>query len=119
MRIIKIVACLFLPLLIVCCLITSTPPVHLWAQLPPSNPNLGPAVTPSAPPQLSQPTATTGIPPLVTIPTPLAATPTPAARAFNCSCFGPGTGTHWIGRVNASGYFAARQGATSACLSSN
>src|SRR2546421_13031697 len=116
MRIIKIVAGLFLPLLIVCGLITSTPPVHLWAQLPPSNPNLGPAVTPSAPPQLSQPAATTGIPPLATIPTPAVPTPAVAARTFNCSCFGAGSGPHWMGRGGAAGHFAARPGGAQALL---
>ncbi|MBV8771471.1 MAG: hypothetical protein JO166_03925 [Deltaproteobacteria bacterium] len=119
MRIAKAVAVLPLPVVIAFAVITSTPRVRLWAQLPPSNPNLGPAVIPTAPPQLSQPAATTGIPPLATIPTPAAPTPSPSARAFNCSCFGPGSGTHWMGRVSASGYFAARQSATTACLSSN
>ena len=119
MRIAKIVAALPLPLVVVFALIASTPLMRLWAQLPPSNPNLAPAVTPSAPPQLSQPAATTGIPPLATIPTAAAPTPSPVVRVFNCSCFGRGTGTHWIGRVSASGYFAARQTATSTCLSSN
>jgi hypothetical protein len=119
MRIAKTIAALPLPVLILFAVIVSSPRVRLWAQLPPSNPNLGPAVTPSAPPQLSQPAATIGIPPLATIPTPAAPTPSPAAREFNCSCFGRGSGTHWMGHVSASGYFAARQGATSACLSSN
>lgn len=119
MRIIKIAATLPLPVVIVAAVIASTPRVRLWAQLPPSNPNLGPAVTPSAPPQLSQPAATTGIPPLAIIPTAAAPTPSPSARIFNCSCFGRGTGTHFMGRVSASGYFAARQSATTACLSSN
>jgi hypothetical protein len=119
MRIAKILAALSLPVLIVFAMITSTPIIRLWAQLPPSNPNLGPAVTPSAPPQLSQPAATTGIPPLAPIPSAAAPTPSPVARVFNCSCFGRGTGTHFMGRVSASGYFAARQSATSACLSSN
>jgi hypothetical protein len=120
MRIIKIIAALVLPLLIIFGLLASTPPEHLWAQLPPRNPNLAPAVTPSAPPQLAQPAATIGIPTLAPIPTPaVATTPSAVARTFNCSCFGPGTGTHWMGLVSASGYFAARQGATSACLGYN
>ncbi len=116
-RIAKIIAASALPMLII--LAASSRPLRLWAQLPPSNPNLGPAVTPSAPPQLSQPAATTGIPPLATIPTPSVPTPALAARIFNCSCFGRAAGTHWMGRVSAAGYFAARQGATRACLSYN
>ncbi|MBV8771364.1 MAG: hypothetical protein JO166_03370 [Deltaproteobacteria bacterium] len=119
MRIGKIIAALVLPVLILFALVASTSPVRLWAQLPPSNPNLGPAATPSAPPQLSQPAATIGIPPLAVIPTPRAPTPVAAARTFNCSCFGPGSGTHWMGRVSASGYFAARQSAVHACLADN
>jgi hypothetical protein len=91
----------------------------LWAQSAP-NPLVVPQSAPSAPPQLAQPAATAGIPPLITIPSPAAAaTPVSAVRVFNCSCFGPATGANWIGRVSASGYFAARQSATGACLSSN
>jgi len=119
MRIVKIVATLLLPVLLILALGIPSKRMRLWAQLPPSNPNLGPAVTPSAPPHLSQPAATIGIPPLAAIPTPLAPAPLAAARVFNCTCFGPGSGTHWMGRVSASGYFGARQGATSACLSFN
>jgi hypothetical protein len=119
MRIARIIAALALPGLIVFALIASNQPLRLWAQLPPSNPYLGPAVTPSAPPQLSQPAATTGIPPLATIPTPMAPISSATPRAFNCSCFGPGSGTHWTGRVSATGYFSARQSAIQACLAYN
>ena len=77
MRIGKIIAALVLPVQILFALVTSTSPVRLWAQLPPSNPNLGPAATPSAPPQLSQPAVSIGIPPLAVIPTPRAPTPWP------------------------------------------
>jgi hypothetical protein len=119
MRILKFIAAAIMPLLMVFALILPREWNGVWAQLPPSNPNLGPATLPSAPPRLSQPAATTGIPPLATIPSPAAPAPSPAARVFNCSCFGRGSGTHWMGSVSASGYFAARQGATSACLSSN
>jgi hypothetical protein len=117
-RIAKIIAALVLPLLMVCAAIANRP-TGLWAQLPPSNPNLGPAVTPSAPARLAQPAATAGIPPLATIPTPIPPSPAVVERIFNCSCFGAGGGTHWMGRVGAAGYFAARQGATRACLSYN
>jgi hypothetical protein len=90
-----------------------------WAQLPPSNPNLAPIVTPAGVPSLSQPAATTGIPTLAAIPTPAAIATAVTQRAFNCSCFGPGSGTTWMGQISATGYFAARQSATSACLSYN
>jgi hypothetical protein len=63
---------------------------------------------------------TTAIAPvLAPVPTPPQATPTPSVRAFNCSCFGRGTGTHWMGQVTASGSFGARQSAVGACLSYN
>jgi hypothetical protein len=91
----------------------------LWAQLPPPNPYLAPAITPSGVPSLSQPAATIGIPTLAVIPTPVATVTTTAPRVFNCSCFGPGNGTHFVGTVSATSYFAARQSATSACLSYN
>jgi hypothetical protein len=45
--------------------------------------------------------------------------PTPSARNFTCSCYGPTTGTSWTGQVSASGYFTARQAATGACLTYN
>lgn len=91
----------------------------LWAQLPPPNPYLAPAITPSGVPSLSQPAATIGIPTLAVIPTPAAVATTPGPRVFNCSCYGPGSGTNFVGRVSAASYFAARQSATSACLSYN
>ncbi|HKV56224.1 MAG TPA: hypothetical protein VJN94_16445 [Candidatus Binataceae bacterium] len=120
MRILKFVAALTLPLLIALAMVAPhMRNAAVWAQLPPPNPNLGPVVPLSAPPQLAQPAATTGIPPLAIIPSPPAATPSPAVRAFNCSCFGHGSGTHWMGTVAAPGYFAARQSATGACLSYN
>jgi hypothetical protein len=119
MRILKLIAAVIMPVLITLALIVSHERGPVWAQLPPSNPNLGPAVVPSAPPRLSQPAATIGIPPLAPIPTPIAASPTPVARVFHCSCFGRGTGTHFVGNVNAASYFAARQSAISSCLAFN
>jgi hypothetical protein len=115
----KLIAFRLLPLVFVTGFIFAARCWQLWAQLPPSNPNLGPAATPGSPPQLSQPAATIGIPPLATVPTPVSPSPSPSPRAFSCSCFGRASGTSWMGTVNASGYFAARQAATSACLSSN
>jgi len=119
MRILKFIAALFLPVLMILALAFPSERMRLWAQLPPANPNLAPGAAPSAVPSLSQPAATIGIPTLAVIPTPAAVATTVALRAFNCSCFGPGSGTHWIGQVSAMGYFAARQGATRACLSYN
>jgi hypothetical protein len=119
MRILKLIAAAIMPLLMIFALILPREWTGVWAQLPPSNPNLSPATLPSAPPRLSQPAATTGIPPLATIPPPSTPAPSPAARVFNCSCFGRGSGTHWMGRVSAAGYFAARQSAIGACLSYN
>jgi len=118
-RILKLVGALLLPLLITLALALPRNRTMLWAQLPPPNPFLAPAITPSGVPSLSQPAATIGIPTLAVIPTPAASAATPGPRVFNCSCFGPGSGTHFVGRVSATGYFAARQGATSACLALN
>jgi hypothetical protein len=119
MRIFKFIAVLLLPVLITLALTLPQNRTRLWAQLPPSNPNLAPLATPFGVPSLAQPAATIGIPTLAVIPTPAAIATTTALRAFNCSCFGPGAGTRWAGQVSAAGYFAARQGATSACLSYN
>jgi hypothetical protein len=49
------------------------------------------------------------------VPPPVAAAP----RVFNCSCFGQGLGTHWMGKVTAPGYFGARQAATRSCIAYN
>jgi hypothetical protein len=118
MRIFKIVAALLLPLTLTLALVFLPERTRSWAQLPPPNPNLAP-VSPFAIPSLAQPAATTGIPTLAVIPT-LTAIATPVAlRTFNCSCVGPGSGTTWMGQISAAGYFAARQGATSSCLSYN
>jgi hypothetical protein len=119
MRILKFIAAVLLPVLLVLALACPPGRMGLWAQLPPSNPNLAPIVTPSGVPSLAQPAATIGIPTLAVIPTPVATTTAATQRAFNCSCFGSGNGTHWMGQVSATGYFAARQSATSACLSYN
>ncbi len=89
------------------------------AQLPPANPLVAPLPTPSGPAQLPAPVQTNIAPVLVAVPSPPAASPTPVSRTFNCSCFGPASGTHWIGQVSSTGYFAARQTATGACLAYN
>ena len=119
MRIAKFIAAFLLPVLMTIALAFKPEQMRLWAQLPPSNPNLAPVVTPRGVASLSQPAATLGIPTLAPIPTPAAIASAVTLRAFNCSCFGPGIGTRWIGQIGATGYFAARQGATSACLSYN
>jgi hypothetical protein len=119
MRILKFIAALLLPMLITMGLALPQNRASLWAQLPPTNPYLAPGASPSGVPSLSQPAATIGIPTLAAIPTPAAIATTPGPRVFNCSCFGPGSGTHFVGTVSATSYFAARQGATSACLSYN
>jgi hypothetical protein len=119
MRICKFIAALMLPVLLTLALAFPPERTRSWAQLPPGNRNLAPVFAPSSVPILAQPAATIGIPTLAVIPTPAALATTVGLRAFNCSCFGAGSGTHWMGRVSAAGYFAARQGATSACLSYN
>jgi hypothetical protein len=90
----------------------------LWAQTA-TNPLIAPVPPPAAPSQLPAPVTTAIAPVLAPVLTPPQATPTPSVRAFNCSCFGRGTGTHWMGLVTASGSFGARQSAVGACLSYN
>jgi hypothetical protein len=119
MRIFKIIAALLLPVLITVALTLPPERMRSWAQLPPGNPNLAPAIVPTVVPSLAQPAATIGIPTLAVIPTPAAIATAVGLRVFNCSCFGPGSGTHWMGQLSATGYFTARQGATRACLSFN
>lgn len=90
----------------------------LWAQTA-TNPLLLPVPPPAAPTQLPAPVTTAIAPILVPVPGLPTASPTPLVRAFNCSCFGRATGTHWMGEVTAPGYFNARQAAVGACLSYN
>jgi hypothetical protein len=97
--------------------ISSEAPV--MAQLPPPNPLVAPLAPSGGPAQLAAPVQAQGVPSLVAVPTIPAASPTPGARAFNCSCSGPGEGTRWMGQVSAPGYFAARQSAAGACLGYN
>lgn len=93
--------------------------MEVRAQLPPSNPLVAPLPSPSGPAQLPAPVQTNIAPALIAVPSPPAASPTPVSRVFNCSCFGPASGTHWVGQVSSTGYFAARQTATGACLTYN
>jgi hypothetical protein len=86
------------------------------AQLPAPNPLVAPLPAPSGPPTLTAPGQALAVPSLAAVPTLPAASPSPATRAFNCSCFGFGMGTRWMGQIAAPGYFAARQAATGACL---
>jgi hypothetical protein len=94
------------------------PLASLWAQTA-TNPLIAPVPPPAAPAQLPAPVTTAIAPVLAPVPTPPQASPTPSLRAFNCSCFGRATGTHWMGQVTAPGYFNARQAAVGACLSYN
>lgn len=87
-----------------------------WAQLPPANPLVVPQPPPGPPAQLPAPITTAVAPPVAAIPSVPAAYSTPGSRVFNCSCFGPGVGTRWMGQVTASSYFSARQSAGGACL---
>lgn len=90
------------------------------AQLPRPNPLIVPPLPPPPPAQLRPVVPLPGIPPLAVVPTPAAiATPTSAARTFNCSCSGPASPTHWMGTVAAPSYFSAKQSAINACLAYN
>jgi len=91
----------------------------LWAQVAATNPLIAPVPAPSAPAQLPAPVSTAIAPVLIAVPGLPTPSPTPVQRAFNCSCFGRGTGTHWMGQVAALSYFRARQEAIGACLTYN
>jgi hypothetical protein len=91
----------------------------VYAQLPPPNPLTAPRAAPSAPAQLAAPVQPQGLPSLAVVQPLPTGTPTPSARVFNCSCYGPGTITNWTGQVTSTGYFSARQTAASACVSYN
>jgi hypothetical protein len=90
----------------------------LWAQSA-TNSLLAPVAPPAGPAQLPAPVTTAIAPMLAPLPALPTATPTPSVRAFNCSCFGRATGTHWMGEVTADSYFGARHEAVGACLSYN
>jgi hypothetical protein len=92
----------------------------VWAQLPvSSNPYLAPVPPPSGPAQLAAPVPNEGVPSLAPVASPPAATPAPSAQTFNCSCFGPGTSTAWMGSVVSTSYFNAQQTAEGACVAYN
>jgi len=90
-----------------------------WAQLPAPNPLVVPPLPPSPPAQLPAPVSTAIAPAPLSVPSLPAAYATPGPRTFYCSCFGPGTPTHWMGQVTASGYLSASQSASGACVSYN
>jgi hypothetical protein len=117
MRVVKFIATVALLLALFLAIAFPFDRVSLWAQLPPPNPLTAPRAVPSAPSQLPPPVPAEGLPSLAVVASPASPSPTPSVRAFNCSCFGPSTGTNWMGQVSASGFFAARQSATGACLS--
>jgi hypothetical protein len=119
MRILRLLAALLMPLMVTLAIAFPQRRAAVWAQLPPGNPFLAPTTPPSGPPQLAQPVATTGIPALAIIPSPPAASPSATPRVFNCSCFGGGGGTHWMGTVTSASYFNARLSASNACVAYN
>jgi hypothetical protein len=95
-------------------------PRPVCAQLPTPNPLIVPPTPGPGPAPLRPIAPLPGIPSLVAVPSPAAnATPVSASRIFDCSCFGLVGPTHWMGRVTAPSYFAARQSAISACLAYN
>ena len=90
-----------------------------WAQLPATNPLVVPPLPPSPPAQLPAPASTAIAPIPIPVPSLPAAYSTPGARLFNCSCWGPGQPTHWMGQVTAASYLSASQSASGACVSYN
>src|SRR5271156_5117998 len=88
-----------------------------WAQLPAPNPLVVPPLPPGPPAQLPAPVSTAIAPIPIPVPSLPAAASTPGARLFNCSCWGPGQPTHWLGQVTAASYLSASQSASGACTS--
>ena len=119
MRVIKVLALLAPVIILIVGLGTLQQHDGVWAQLPTPNPYVRPRALPSAPSQLPAPVSTLVAPPLAPVPAPPTPAPPVTARVFNCSCFGPGSSTHWMGQVQAPSYFGARQSALGACLSFN
>ena len=93
--------------------------VNVWAQLPAPNPLIAPVAPPSAPATLAAPVTVEVAPSLVLPPSPPTPTPTPSVQTFNCSCYGPGSPTAWMGQVQSTSYFNARQTAQGACVAYN
>jgi hypothetical protein len=89
------------------------------AQSPSPNPLVVPPLPPSPPAQLPAPVSTAVAPSPLAIPSLPAAYSTPGPRTFSCTCSGPGTPTHWMGQVTASGYSSAEQSASGACVAYN
>jgi hypothetical protein len=89
-----------------------------WAQLPAPNPLVVPPLPPSPPGQLPAPVSTALAPSPLAIPSLPLAFSTPGPRAFNCSCSGLGTPTHWMGQVTAASYLAAEQSTSGTCVAS-
>ncbi|MGH8014310.1 MAG: hypothetical protein ACREQ4_17610 [Candidatus Binataceae bacterium] len=118
MSVIKLLAAAAVALLFALALASPWNRTPAWAQVS-SNAYIEPRNTPFSAPTLAAPVQPQGLPSLVVAPTPAAPTPTPAVHVFNCSCYGPGTGTHWMGQLQASSFFSARQTATSDCLTYN
>ena len=75
---------------------------------PPPPPGAAVTTTPAAMPTLAP----------LAVPSP-AAFATPSARTYQCSCYGPGSITRWMGSVQSQNNFAARQSAVNACLAYN
>jgi hypothetical protein len=90
-----------------------------WAQLPAPDPLVVPPLPPSPPAQLPAPASIAIAPIPIAVPSLPAAYSTPGARIFNCSCWGPGQPTHWMGQVTAASYLSASQSASGACVSYN
>lgn len=119
MRIIKSAAAIAILLLFAVALALPWDSASVLAQSTALNSLVQPRQTPAGAPTLAAPVQPQGLPSLavtVSLPSP---TPTPAAQVFNCTCFGPGTRTHWMGRVQSTSFFDARQAAAGACLSFN
>ncbi|MGH7934412.1 MAG: hypothetical protein ACREQN_14800 [Candidatus Binataceae bacterium] len=119
MRVIKSAAAIAIVLLFVVALALPWESASVWAQGTSLSALIEPRGTPASVATLTAPVQPQGVPSLTVSKAAPTSTPTPAAQVFNCSCSGPGTGTHWMGRVQSSSFFDARQAAIGACLTYN
>jgi hypothetical protein len=118
-RILKLAAAVMIAAGFIIALCWPSERTSVWAQLPTANQFLAPVAPPSAPPQLAAPVTVEAAPSLAALPTPGTPAPTPSVQTFNCSCFGPATGTAWMGSITSTSYFNAQQTAEGDCVAYN
>lgn len=118
-----ILGILLVPILIFA--LGETAPAFAQIGGPPAPPSITLAPAPQAPTTpppgatlqpLATPTPQSALPGLAPAPTVIGATPAPTPSVFRCSCYGIGSGTQWVGTVQASTTLDAQQSAEGQCI---